>query len=716
MKPRHNFIADAVLCAVFFALVSSLCAQKAKVLRHNGDPQDWSQHHIVFSRDALARHPELKERELRVLQQTRQRWQAPKGSRFHGGADSLRVSARPPGPRRDWNVSLGAGRLSPHMYPAKFSFDPGAPPDCTNDYVVYGLSAVGSTGGQANLIAFNNLYVNGAGTGFCSGLTDPTVMFAYNTSTAGGGISTSPILSLDGTQIAFVESVSGGAPQSIFHVLTWAANQGTITDSAAPATMSSLQISLFADTTSSPWIDYATDTVYVGDNSGTVYQIMNVFSGTPTLGWSVQVSVGSHLAPPVLDSNLGLLMVGSQDGDLYQIDAASGIVVGDLPVGVGGSSSGILAPPIVDITNGTTFVVSANNGTNAVLEQADTATLTVLSAVDIGEGASGGSTVHLYEPAFSNDYFNYVSGGTNNGIITLCGTGAHDTTPNQYVFGFTGRKMNAAPQIGYPLQLSTSTTDRCTGWTEFYNPNTGPTSTITATSVTTNVLTVTANNANLIVGDEVFLQGTAESVLNGQTVTVASLIGTGPLYSGFTANFTTADYTNPTDTGTASITDTITATSVTSNVLTVTASNSNLTVGEEVYIQGTAENFLNGQTVTVASLTGAGPLYTGFTANFMAADYSDNSDTGLVSAGTDFFFFGLTGDCATVLGGISTTGCVVAIANSDGGSATTTSGVITGGPSGIVVDNYSTAVQASSIYFAAASADSAYKFTQEGLQ
>jgi hypothetical protein len=40
---------------------------------------------------------------------------------------------------------------------------------------------------------------------------------------------------------------------------------------------------------------------------------------------------------------------------------------------------------------------------------------------------------------------------------------------------------------------------------------------------------------------------------------------------------------------------------------------------------------------------------------------------------------------------------------------------VSGGPSGIVVDNYSTEPQASSIYFTAATADTAYKFTQDGL-
>jgi hypothetical protein len=41
---------------------------------------------------------------------------------------------------------------------------------------------------------------------------------------------------------------------------------------------------------------------------------------------------------------------------------------------------------------------------------------------------------------------------------------------------------------------------------------------------------------------------------------------------------------------------------------------------------------------------------------------------------------------------------------------------VNGGPSGIVVDNYSTAGQAASIYLMANKVSTAYKFTQNGLQ
>jgi len=112
-----------------------------------------------------------------------------------------------------------------------------------------------------------------------------------------------------------------------------------------------------------------------------------------------------------------------------------------------------VAPPIVDVTNGTTFVVNpdGNSGTSAVLEEVDTASLDVLATGLIGLGASGGTKLKIYQPAFSNDYYNDPS----TGIVSVCGTGAADTTPWQYVFGFSGRTMNTP--FSFSQQLLTST-------------------------------------------------------------------------------------------------------------------------------------------------------------------------------------------------------------------------------------------------------------------
>jgi hypothetical protein len=260
----------------------------------------------------------------------------------------------------------------------------------------------------------------------------------------------------------------------------------------------------------------------------------------------VAVHTKFHLSPPVLDGGRNALMVGSSDGRLYKIDTTTGVLSSLLVGKNGGTTSGIVAAPMVDLTSGTTFVVSANDGATAVLVEADTNLMTQVSKGRIGLGSAGGTQLNLYEPVFSNDYYNAPS----TGVIRLCGTDPANTSPWQYSFGFSGTTMNTT--ASFSQQLLTSTTARCTGWTEFFNPN----------------------------------------------------IGVG---------------------------------------------------------------------------------------------------------GTDFFFFGLTRDCTAT--GI-TGGCV---AETTGDTAMTTA-TVNSGPSGIIIDNYSTAAEASSIYLTGANGGTAFKFTQNGLQ
>jgi hypothetical protein len=302
------------------------------------------------------------------------------------------------------------------------------------------------------------------------------VLFAYNITTTAttGRIVTSPILSLDGKKIGFVESIPGTPPTAVFHVLTWTAGQGTIAHAAAPTSMRSVPFSLAAyDSASSPWIDYSADIVYVGSDNGLVYKITGVFHGTPMLSgspWPVQAGI-LHLTSPVLDSVRGALMVGSANGNLYRIDTATGVLSGALPVGAG-ASSGIVAPPIVDVTNGTTFVVSANDGAaSAVLVEANTATMLLMTKGQIGLGAHGGTSLNIHSPAVSNLYFNSPS----NGVIRVCGTGPADATPWQYAFKFTGNTMHPMPSVSQPIPTNpaNSTAARCAGFTEFFNPNAG---------------------------------------------------------------------------------------------------------------------------------------------------------------------------------------------------------------------------------------------------
>lgn len=465
MKVKRPYGSTFLLSIALSFLAQSLWGQSEAAPRHVGVPQGWSDRSIVFSLEGLAKYPNLTDQEPRIRHQIMQRFRALNPEFFR---DAMGPGAGPNNSSqgRDWNVNFVRGRVAANMYPAKFSFDPGAPPDCINDYVVFGLNVVGAKGKQANLVAFNNLY-SGPG-GICGAA--PTVLFAYDVTTQSGGkVNLSPVISLDGTKIAFVESATG---QAVFHVLTWTAGEGGITSAFVPNNMTSLTFSPTAtSTTSAPWIDYRGDVAYLGADGGLMYKINGVFNSTPTLAggpWPVTVSGGHKITPPVLDSQLGVLMVGSANGNLYQVNSTTGAVAVTVVGAAGKTSPGIIPPPVVDITNGTTFVVDANDGTSAVLVEFDTAALgRPLAKARIGTGANNPSktAVTLGQPAFTNDYYNDPSSGQ----VRLCGTGAADTTPWQYAFAFTGRTMHTTP--AFSQQLLTSPAAVCTNWTEFYNPN-----------------------------------------------------------------------------------------------------------------------------------------------------------------------------------------------------------------------------------------------------
>src|SRR5262249_38959748 len=222
----------------------------------------------------------------------------------------------------DWNISLGTGTTAAGMFPAKYSFDTAATPSCTNDFVVFPVSANGSAT-QPNLVAFNNLYSGTvSGTGICNRNNQPndddvsaTVLWSYDIEgLANGTVATSPSLSLDGAKVAFVETATGSPAH--FHVLAWknldgaATNRQSVTSpktintfvSSAPASGSgtATDLALGSSTTgtntrSSPFIDYVRDLAYVGNDIGVLYRIQNVFCTQSTCAG----------AAPSLDSTWG---------------------------------------------------------------------------------------------------------------------------------------------------------------------------------------------------------------------------------------------------------------------------------------------------------------------------------------------------------------------------------------------------------------------------
>lgn len=372
--------------------------------------------------------------------------------------------------RRDWSVSLGGGTLQGNMYPAKFTFDVNATPDCVKDFVVFPVN-VAPDAAQANIVGLNYLYSGGTN-GICNNLvgngTSANVNWAYRVGTR--AIATSPVISLDGTQIAFVENTN----PATFHVLTWTAGQGTVSAPATPTSAQLTSLTLTAgtgDTFSSPYVNYSNNVAYVGTNNGRLFKITGVFGGTPALaGAPWPVTAGGRLSGPILDSTTGNLYVSSLNGRLFGFDASGTTLTGSpIRVGDGSTFGGVPDPPIVDSLNGFVYAMSGANlpsALNGVVVQTKTTDLTSRRTALVGTGG----LESIYSGDFNDAYFSQPTnqiGTKNEWFLYLCGSSALGA-PVLFRVGFDAtRTMNTAVD-GTSVNI-TSTPEECAPLTEFLN-------------------------------------------------------------------------------------------------------------------------------------------------------------------------------------------------------------------------------------------------------
>ena len=512
MKPLlapRSYVVLVALLALIAASFGRLgeAAQERRI----GLIEDWSMRHVVFARIGPAATMMAAQRDPRAFfswhkaalaaarfsrESVPQSDSAPQDEFFQfRGFHSKRL--RPPKLHTDWSISLGTRATASAMYPAKFSFDINAAPSCTNDFVVFPVNHTPDATHE-NLVAFNNLY---SGTvpanGICNrtpSVTDSgvsaTVLWSYGVrSSVAGGVATSPVLSLDGTKVAFIESAVSQQPH--FHVLAGksgdgvdplnsqdaqlpkllitfttsapAAGSGTVTDLAFGASSGTP-----GDTLSSPYVDYAADKAYVGDDQGNLVRIKDIFctvsaacsGATPpapsidtTWGTAGTVvvdpgscagTVNSKLTGPVQDSITGNVYVGCADGKLYGFNSSgSALATPSLTVGNGSASGGIVDPPVVDGINGFLYAVSGVNGTTLptcgigacpVLVQAKKDLTSPLAATLGGE-----PNINIHAPAFNDAYFSnatsttwliYVQGYNGGGIKTFLYAAGFDASRN----------------------------------------------------------------------------------------------------------------------------------------------------------------------------------------------------------------------------------------------------------------------------------------------
>ncbi len=523
MKRSHNF---AINCLRFVAvaLLAAWVMAPAQQSQSSsaGIVDDWTHHHVIFSNPGSLRDAMIngrREQWQRIVNDPRYRMQQiRRNAAFSEQTANFRFSfPGPPGPpegspvypifgngnpkkhplHTDWSVQILGGSGGPaylNVYPAKYTFSPVGAASCANDFVVFVTGGAGNYPQAANIFGFNNLYA-----GTCTGV--PTTMFAYflgpaTQNSTSGMAQNSPVLSLDGTKVAFVESITNG---SIFHVLTMdkrgnsgcpnaPCNGSAFNNPAVPCTVNGVQSCTTNNavdtkktmsgnvsvTLSTPFVDYTGDIAYVGDDTGKLHKFTGVFTGTPTEAgspWPVTVASGVILTAPVYDSggSQNIFVGGASNGTLYCVTTAGAACSPTRSITVGAPVTGTLVmldPPVVDSTTERVFA-EANTTTNAVLTQ----TTTSFSAQTnlTSEGPSG---TDLYSPVFDNVYYTSTN-GTGNMYFCADLTNPSAATPELYQVPVTNGVVGTPKAVFQLVNTgNTGSSVDCSPLTEFYNGTT----------------------------------------------------------------------------------------------------------------------------------------------------------------------------------------------------------------------------------------------------
>jgi hypothetical protein len=667
----------------------------------------------------------------------------------------------------------------------------------------WGTVTAGTNGSQANIVAFNQLY-SGSGTSLCN-LSNPEFIFSYASGV--GPVATSPGLSLGGTEISYVENDPNiGA---ILHVLTFGSgsteygasancasnNNGgatlptcatnpvipgstsgsTATDFMLPlglvAANTTTAVAGAADSFSSPFTDYANDTIYVGDNNGFLYAITPTFSGTPAYAggnFPVHVSSSPASVPPtgvtatttvvtvtVINSlSIGELVTiagvtanagnGCTAADVAAINGTQTVIATGLsltqfefnatiPIATTGAGctitgatiipgSNLLSAPVVDVGNtGNIFVGDSSSNLYALTPAGATAATALALGVNgaTNQGAINGGI----RDAAIIDSTNGVGY-----VVTACNpntTGEADTgiTGNTALvqFTFTSNTLAAVVYAG----LDTGANQSCTV-AGFPNYSSTPDERYYALGISS----ATAANNGEIIG--------ATSGTGGQQLKelqfVSSTMQVTPPNNDKPQMGTNASPISPLTEFFNSQVFTVAGVTASTTVVTVTATNT-LAANDLVTLSGVAANLANNCTAAdITAINGGMRNVVSATAtNFTFAATIPTATTGAgctvtgatATGGPDYLFVGVNANPSAVYSLLLPNSLLVASGNPPS-NAVTNNIDAAGGTSGMIVDNDSTAGQASSIYFGTlatstticgtSAAYCAVKLTQAALQ
>jgi hypothetical protein len=272
----------------------------------------------------------------------------------------------------------------------------------------------------------------------------PTFLFSYAIQTHGSALS--PVLSLDGTKVAWVDTAS----PAMLHVTTWQAGEGTnattgsvaidVENGTCTATVSCDVTVSFTNTTTSGcapdsaidsnsnlYVDYPSDNGYIAANNGVLYQISGVFHGTPTLTFctSFTPTPGANVGSPVYDALNNTVYVS--DGiNLYAYTVGATKFTAASPAFFTYGSAGLSSTgPVLDAFGGFIYAFSNDDNQTAHKTSVTQIETTLASGVRVNLGPPFGSDlVPLYYGTFDNNYYTYGAAYGTNPASTLytCGT------------------------------------------------------------------------------------------------------------------------------------------------------------------------------------------------------------------------------------------------------------------------------------------------------
>ncbi len=655
----------------------------------------------------------------------------------------------------------------------------------------------GTNGAQANIVAFNQLYSGTAPVPFCGpthNFTEPEFIFSYASGV--GPVATSPNISLNGTEILYVENDPNiGA---ILHVLTYASgsteygaacgasNNGTtqptcatspvIPGSTADSMATDFMLPLgsvpgnvkggvataaagAADSVSSPFTNYFTDTTYVGDNNGNLYAITPTYFATPAYkGGNFPVSL---IAAPASATVTGVTATAGTPGVVTitvnnTLAALQSVVIS----GVVANVPNACTQADVDAINGAQIVFTATGGT-AITTDVNIPSATtgggctvptnaiatpgtaVLSAptVDVGGtgnvfvGDASGNLYMLTSAGVEKTTLalgENINGGIRSGPIVdtansvgytvmACTTGtvgeAMATNAALVQFDFTATAMTMGGEAGKAAGLDTNENENCTaaGYA-MYDPTPDERYFDVGISSAT-----AANNGEIIAaasgsaGQQIKPFQFISSVMQTTPEAKPQLAGTNhSVLSPLTHFWDTTTFASS-----------ITALSATAAVVTVTAANS-LAANDIVMISGVAAS----GSCTAGDVTAINSEQTVIAAGLSATQFefdatipSPTSGCTLTGAtatgGPDYMFMGAVQNPTELYSFLLPSGAIA------GTSTATNTTDVASGTSGMIVDNELTDGQASSLYYGTLATSTgicgttvycAIKVTQSALQ